>query len=86
MDAPKLQFPCDYPIKVMIRVGPGVRPEVDAVMNRHAGPLPPERISERPSREGHFAGITYTITARDEAHIAALFADLKSVPGVLMVL
>ena len=28
----------------------------------------------------------YTIQARDEAHIAALFADLQSVPGVLMVL
>jgi putative lipoic acid-binding regulatory protein len=86
MDAPKLEFPCDYPIKVMIRVGPGVRPEVDAVLARHAGPLGQDRVSERPSREGHFAGITYLISARDEAHIAALFADLKSVPGVLMVI
>ncbi len=40
MDAPqKLEFPCDYPIKVMVRVEPGVRPGVTAVIERHAGPV-----------------------------------------------
>ena len=33
-----------------------------------------------------FTGVTYTIRARDAAHIATLFADLKDIPGVLMVL
>jgi putative lipoic acid-binding regulatory protein len=86
MDAPRLEFPCDYPIKVMIRAGEEVRLHVDAVMDRHGGAGTAERASLRPSAQGNFAGITYTIVARDEAHIAALFADLKSVPGVLMVL
>jgi len=86
MDAPKLQFPCEYPIKVMIRSAEDVRLHVDAVMDRHGGPGTGERASVRPSAQGNFAGITYTIQARDEAHIAALFAELKSVPGVLMVL
>jgi putative lipoic acid-binding regulatory protein len=45
-----------------------------------------ESVAERPSGQGNFAGLTYTIEARDEAHIAGLFADLKGIPGVLMVL
>jgi len=85
-DAPLLQFPCDYPIKVMVRAGAETRAHVDAVMARHAGAAVIETATERPSAQGHFLGITYTIRARDAAHIAALFADLKDIPGVLMVL
>ncbi|MBS0387402.1 MAG: DUF493 domain-containing protein [Proteobacteria bacterium] len=85
-DAPLLQFPCDYPIKVMLRAGAAPRAHVDAVMARHAGASVIETASERPSAQGNFLGVTYTIRARDAAHIAALFADLKDVPGVLMVL
>jgi len=35
----RLSFPCDYPIKVMVRVEDGVRSQVDAIVERHAGPL-----------------------------------------------
>jgi len=86
MDAPKIEFPCDYPIKVMARADPGVREHVDAVLARHAGPRVIESVAERPSGQGNFVGLTYIITARDAEHIAALFADLKTIAGVLMVL
>jgi len=86
MDEPKIQFPCAYPIKVMVRADPKVREHVDAVLARHAGPQVIESVAERPSGQGNFLGLTYTIEARDEAHIAALFADLKTISGVLMVL
>ena len=85
-DLKLLQFPCRYPIKVMIRTGVAVREHLDAVVQRHAGPLAPDDITERPSAQQNFAGITYAITARDEAHIVALFVELKDLPGVLMVL
>ena len=86
MDEPKIVFPCAYPIKVMVRSDPQVRMHVDTVLARHAGPAVIETVAERPSAQGNFAGLTYTIEARDEAHIAGLFADLKSIAGVLMVL
>ena len=40
----------------------------------------------RHSAQGNFSGVTYTIQARDAEQIAALFADIKDLPGVLMVL
>jgi len=81
-----LSFPCDYPIKVMMRADPGLRAHVDAVVGRHAGAEVAAAATERPSAQGNFSGVTYTIRARDPEHIAALFADLKGIAGVMMVL
>jgi putative lipoic acid-binding regulatory protein len=87
METPKLLgFPCDYPIKVMMRTGAAVRAEVDAVFAVHADGATVAGATERRSAQGNFSGVTYTIRARDEQPIAALFADLKQVDGVLMVL
>ena len=87
MDAPqKIEFPCDYPIKVMVRAQAEVRAAVTAVIERHAGTGATERVSERLSAEGRFAGLTYTIRATGPEHIAALFLDLRNIPGVMLVL
>lgn len=87
MDNPELlTFPCDYPIKVMLRAGDELRAHVDAVMARHTSPAVIESATTRPSAQRNFSAVTYTIRARDAAQIAALFADLKDIPGVLMVL
>ena len=87
MDRPKLlQFPCNYPIKVMAKTGPGLRATLDAILTRHAGPSALANMTERPSRQANFVGVTYVIQAHSEAQIAALFADLKACGDVLMVL
>ncbi len=84
--APRLSFPCDYPIKVMVRAEPGVRREVDRIVEQHAGPLSPAAVSERPSARNRFLGITYVIRATSEDQIATLFSALKLCPQVLLVL
>lgn len=81
-----LTFPCAYPIKVVMRTDAQLRAAVDAVFERHAGAAVAAAATTRRSAQGNFSGVTYTIEARDAQHIAALFADLKDIPGVLMVL
>ena len=51
---PRLTFPCDYPIKVMVRAEHGVRAHIDAILERHAGPLDLSSVTERPSAQQHF--------------------------------
>jgi uncharacterized protein len=86
-DTPNLlHFPCDYPIKVVVRGQAAVRLEIDPVMVRHAGPEALERVSERASAQANFLSITYLIEAQSEAQIAALFAELKQCSSVVMVL
>ncbi len=64
-DPELLTFPCDYPIKVMLRAGAELRTHVDAVMARHSGPAVIESATTRPSAQGNFSAVTYTIRARD---------------------
>ena len=81
-----LTFPCAYPIKVMMRAGAEPRVHVDAIFGRHAGADVAAAATERSSAQGNFRAVTYTIQARDAQQIAELFADIKDIPGVLMVL
>lgn len=82
----RVSFPCDYPIKVMVRAQPGVRSRVDAIVELHAGPVDLAAVTERSSAQNHFTGITYVIRATGETQIAALFEALKQCPQVLLVL
>ena len=85
-DQKLLQFPCRYPIKVMIRTTPNLREQLDAIVIRHAGALAAGDISERASRHRNYCAVTYLIEARDELQIAALFAELRDTLGVVMIL
>jgi putative lipoic acid-binding regulatory protein len=82
----RLTFPCDYPIKVMVRAEEGVRSQVDAIIERHAAPLDLASVVERPSGQRNFLGITYVIRATSAEQIAQLFAALKLCEHVLLVL
>jgi putative lipoic acid-binding regulatory protein len=82
----RLKFPCDYPIKVMVRAQQGVRSEVDAIVQQYAAPLDRSAVVERPSSQKNFLGITYIIKATSPEQIAQLFAALKRCPHVLLVL
>ena len=81
-----LEFPCQYPIKVMARAESGLRAQLDPIIERHAGADALMNVSERPSANANFLAVTYLILARDEAQIAALFAELKQCPNVLLVI
>jgi putative lipoic acid-binding regulatory protein len=85
-DAPRLTFPCDYPIKVMVRALPGIRTHIDAIIERHAGPIDLSTVVERRSAQDNFIGLTYTIRAAGGDQIAQLFDALKTCPDVLLVL
>jgi hypothetical protein len=78
------QFPCDFPIKVMGRDTDVFRSLTLAIVEKHAGPLEADRISERASSKGNFLALTYTIVARDRAQLDAIYLDLTS-SGVVLV-
>jgi putative lipoic acid-binding regulatory protein len=81
-----LQFPTDYPIKVVGRPSDEFRAHVHAIMIRHAPTLDTDQVSERLSENGNFLSISYTIRAESREQIVALATDLKALQGVLMVI
>lgn len=85
-EAPKIAFPCDYPVKVMGHATGEFRDAVMQVCQRHAPEVDEERVSIRESRAGNYLAITVTIRATGERQLQELFAGLKAVDGIKLVL
>jgi putative lipoic acid-binding regulatory protein len=85
-EPPKIEFPCDYPIKVLGRQAEDFRIVVLEVMSRHAGDIHESQVKERPSGKGTFISITVTITATGKDQLDIIFADLMATGRVQMVL
>jgi putative lipoic acid-binding regulatory protein len=81
-----LQFPTDYPIKVVGRTSTELRGRIDAIVAAHVPDLDPAGISERLSGNGNFLSISYTIRAVSAEQVTALATDLKACPDVLIVI
>ena len=81
-----LQFPSDYPVRVVGRPQEGFRARVHAIVLRHAPALAPERVSERLSARGNFLSISYLLRAESRAQVEALVSELQGCEGVLMLI
>ena len=85
-EAPKIIFPCDYPIKVMGIAGGALHSVVKEVMIKHAPGFDEARITIRDSAQGNYQSVTVTITATGPDQLQAIFTDLKISQHVKMVL
>jgi len=81
-----LKFPCEFPLKVMGRHNDEFRSIVLGIVQKHAGDVAVDRIEERPSKDGKYLGLTYTIHATSKAQLDALYSELTSCEKVLIVL
>jgi putative lipoic acid-binding regulatory protein len=80
------EFPCDFPLKVMGRKSDDFRSIVLGIVQKHAGPVAPENIEERPSKDGTYLGLTFTFQAQSREQLDALYRELTSCERVLVVL
>ena len=78
------RFPTEFPIKVMGRDTESFRTLTLAIIERHAGPVAAESISERSSSRGKFLALTYTIRAQSRAQLDRIYQDLTD-SGVVLV-
>ncbi len=85
-ETPKIDFPCDYPIKVMGYACREFHQHVLSTMEQHAPGFDQEAVTVRDSRNGKFQASTVTITATGEPQLQAIFEDLKLCEHVQMVL
>lgn len=81
-----LEFPCDFPIKIMgARVDEFAQVIVD-VVRTHAPDFDPATVQMRPSSKGNYISLTCTIRAESQAQLDALYRALSSHPLVKVVL
>jgi len=85
-DPPKIEFPCDYPIKVLGRSSDAFRGIILEVFERHAPGFDQETITVKDSAKGTFTSLTITITATGKDQLEALHEDLIATGHVQMVI
>ena len=85
-DESPLQFPCEFPIKIMGAGTPDFRGLMVELVRRHAADLDETRIQVRDSRTGRYQSVTVVINAQSRAQLDALYRELSNHPGVAMVL
>ncbi len=81
-----LQFPCDFPIKIMGDNDLDFRRLVVELVSRHAPDLDETRVSVRDSRTGRYQSVTVVVHARDRIQLDALYRELSGHPRITMVL
>jgi uncharacterized protein len=81
-----LEFPTDYPLKVVGRPAAEFRARVHAIVLRHAPDLAAECVRERLSSNGNFLSISYLLPAESRAQVEALVTELRTCNGVLLLL
>jgi len=81
-----LEFPTDFPIKIMGEASDEFRSLAIGIVTRHFGELDPAHIEERPSKGGKFLGLTITVRAESKAQLDAVYMELTSCRQVLVAL
>ena len=81
-----LAFPCDFPIKVMGRKGPGFAQTIVDIVVRHAPDFDARTVQMRPSRQGTYLSVTCVVRATSREQLDALYRELCDHPSVVMAL
>lgn len=81
-----LEFPCDFPIKIMGTATDEFRSLALGIVTRHFGALEASQVEERPSSGGKYLSITCTVRAESKAQLDAVYTDLTSCRQVLVAL
>jgi putative lipoic acid-binding regulatory protein len=86
LQASLLEFPCDFPLKIMGLTQPGFAQAVTEVVQKHAPDFDPVTVEMRPSRENKYISITATIKAQSQQQLDQLYKELCDHPMVTLVL
>ncbi len=81
-----LEFPCDFPLKIMGARHDDFASTILAVVQRHAPDFSADNIEMRASGKGNYLSLTCTIHATSRQQLDSLYRELSAHPMVKVVL
>lgn len=81
-----LEFPCRFPVKIFAAANSEILAPAREIVERHAGPLEDDCVSQRASKNHNYVAVTFTITAESRAQLDAIYRELTGHDDVLMAL
>lgn len=81
-----IQYPCDFPIKVMAVSHPDVIDKLSDIVLNHDASFEKNTIEVRASAKGNYTGLTFTIKATSREQLDAVYKALHAHELVKIVL
>ena len=81
-----IEYPCDFPIKIMGRSQTGFAQAMMEIVLSHAPDFDPASIEMKPSKKGKYLSLTCIIRAQSREQLDDLYRELCDHPMVVMVL
>ncbi len=81
-----LEFPCDFPLKVMGARTDDFAQTIVEIVLRHAPGFQAETVEMRASSGGNYLSVTCTVRAVSKEQLDGLYRELSSHPAVKAVL
>ena len=81
-----LEFPCEFPLKIMGKTHDDLAQTVLSIVTRHAPDFDGATMEMRASSGGNYVSLTCTVIATSKPQLVALYMDLTSHPLVKVVL
>ncbi len=81
-----LEFPCEFPIKVMGLASHDFDDLVVEIVRRHITDLQEGAVRAKPSGAGKYVSLTVTVQAESQGQLDALYMELSAHERILMVL
>ena len=81
-----MEFPCDFPIKMMGRDTEEFRQTARELVEKHAGPVTDDAVQTAVSAKGNFVSVTVTVRATSREQLDDIYRDLTAHEAVLMAL
>ena len=81
-----LEFPCDFPIKIMGKAEDTFAEVVISIVTKHAPDFDATRMELRASSGGNYLSVTCTIVAQSKPQLDAIYMDLTAHPMVKVAL
>lgn len=85
-NVPKIEFPCDYPIKAIGSNHVDLKEIVLEIVRIHAPDVDDSMVVLNPSRNGTFVSVRFSIFATGEAQLKLIHQDLIASEHIKMVL
>lgn len=81
-----IEYPSDFPIKVMGPTHDDFAPTIILVVQKHDQEFHDGKMEVRPSAKGNYTGLTCTVRATSRAQLDALYTELSAHPMVKIVM
>lgn len=81
-----IEFPCEFPLKIMGASVPDFAQTIAAVVIKHAPDFNAASMEMRPSKAGNYLSLTCTVRAVSQDQLDAIYLELTAHPMVKVVL